>query len=514
MSRLTHPAPRHPLGPKAICGRWVSLRVLSALALPAALSIAAITPRPSAADPLSLQDCIGLALSQNLQHLSNVQSLERRRADLQQARAPFELNADANVTAPSYNERRDTFTSEALLARFREENTTFQYGGNLTLSQRVPHVGRFSMSATGLRDDFSSNRRQDFLDFSGDIRFSYTQDILSTPSEELGLRQAELGLSMGRYSLRRQQLQLESRATNAFYDLVQSIRQLAIQKQRLEQSEAALDLAQRKYEIGLIAEVQAIRLQLEKLRAEASYAQAETTIEGRRDALRELLGVELTDSLEVMTEVAYEKVPIDEDLAVEQGLRHRTDMQEAEILTAVRRLSLEETKQRVGPTAQLNTSVRLGGNGPEAGDVSSSFERKLVTARIDVQFPVLDGGWRRGQVRQAEIALEQSRLSRDMQRRAVILDIRDAVRNVREAERQIELRQAALQFAERTYEVEQSRFELGLADSQELLDAQTDLTSAQTDALAAVISYQRALKSLHLATMTDLSELVAAPTDG
>lgn len=471
-------------------------------------------PTVTAAEPLSLNDCLSLALDQNLQHRSNVQSLERQRANLQRAQAPFELNADANVTAPSYNERRDIIANEALLSRFREENTTFQYGGNLTLSQRVPNLGRFAVSANGLRDDFSSNRRQDFLDFSGDVRFSYTHDILSTPSEELGLRQAELGLAMGRYGLRRQQLVLESRVTNAYYDLVQSIRQLAIQKQRLEQSEAALDLAQRKYEIGLIAEVQAIRLQLEKLRAEAEYAQAETSIEGRRDALRELLAMELTDSLEIVTEVAYERVPIDEDLAVEEGLRHRTDMQEAEILAQVRHLDLEQTRQQTGPTAQLNTSVRLGGSGPDMGDVSSSFERKLVTARIDVQFPVLDGGSRRGQVRQAEIALEQARLSREQQRQGVILDIRDAVRNLREAERQIALRQAALQFAERTYEVEQSRFELGLADSQELLDAQTDLTSAQTDALAAIISYQRALKSLHLATMTDLSQLVSQTSDG
>ena len=45
--------------------------------------------------------------------------------------------------------------------------------------------------------------------------------------------------------------------TNTFYDLVQGVRQLDIQKQRLEQSTAALDLAKRKFEIGLIAEVQA-----------------------------------------------------------------------------------------------------------------------------------------------------------------------------------------------------------------------------------------------------------------
>ena len=79
-----------------------------------------------------------------------------------------------------------------------------------------------------------------------------------------------------------------------------------------------------------------------------------------------------------------------------------------------------------------------------------------------------------------------------------------------EPERQIGLRETALDVAERTFDVENSRFELGLADSQQLLDAQTDLTQARTDALGAIISYQRALQDLRLATMSEPYEVIAA----
>ena len=136
-----------------------------------------------------------------------------------------------------------------------------------------------------------------------------------------------------------------------------------------------------------------------------------------------------------------------------------------------------------------------------------------MTARIDIQLPLLDSGQRRSQERLAEINLERSQLSRKIQRQDVTRQIRDAVRNVKEAERQIELLQAARQFAERTFEVEQSRFELGLADSQDLLISQTALTAARLDALDAVLNYQRRLKNLHLATMANLTELASTPTE-
>ena len=304
-------------------------------------------------------------------------------------------------------------------------------------------------------------------------------------------------------------LSLEARTTNAFYDLVQGVRQLDIQKQRLQQSTAALDLAKRKFEIGLIAEVQALRLEVEKLRAEAAYAQAATSIESQRDALRQMLGMEMSAPLEIMTDVDYTLFPVDEVTAVAFALSRRTDMEEAQIRNRIEELDLELTKKRVGPSAVLNASVSLRGRGEDVGEIGSTFERNLVSARIDVQLPLLDGGDQRGVLRQAEIGLERSRISEEQIRQQVIREVRQAVRSVQEAERQIGLREAAQDVAERTFEVENSRFELGLADSQQLLDAQTDLTQARTDALNAIISYQRALQDLRLATMSEPYEVIA-----
>jgi len=478
--------------------------------LPLCLLLLSALPAATQESPFSLQDCIDLAREQNLQYLNEYQNLANSRAQLQQARAPFELQAEANLSVPDFSEFRDTQENVALQTRVREESTTSTYTGDLQVSQRVPYLGRFSATTSAQRKDFSSNWRRDYLDIYGDLRFNYSQELLHSPREEIVLKQAELGFTSAQFNYDRQQLQLEGQVIDAYYDLVQSIRRLEIEEQRLEQSRANLELAQRKFEIGLIAEVEALRLQVDMLNAEASYDRAKTQIERHRDSLREILGMDLDAPFEVVTQVDYREYEIDPARALEVGLRQRTDMQQAEILEEIRQLGLENTQRRNSVNATVNAFLSLRGRGDGIGDISRNLERNLWGVGIQVNLPLLDNGQRRGEIHQAQIALEQSRLSREIRRRGIVQQIKNAVRNLGEAERQISLRQAALEVADRTYEVEKSRFELGLAQSKDLLDAQADLTQARIVALEAIITYQTQLKDLRLATMANLDRLTAA----
>ncbi len=461
----------------------------------------------STADVLSLQECIDLAMQNNLQHQMDQQTLASNRTQLTAARAPFAFNMNANITTPSFTGLSDTQENIALETRVREESSDVSYSGNLRMTQRLRHLGQFTLNTTALHRDFSSNRRADFLDYSGATRLFYERDLLGQPSEEIALKRAEHSLQSARLNFDRQRLQLEGQVIDDYYDLVQSVRELEIEEQRLAQSRANLELAQRKFEVGLIAEVEALRLQVEMLQAEATYDQAQTNIESSHDILRETLGLDVWAPLEIDTEVQYEILPIDAQRALEIGLARRTDMKRTEIFEEIRALDLEDTRRRNGINATFGANVSMRGHGSEIGDVSDNFERNLWGVNLQITLPLIDSGQRRATVSQARIALEQSRLTREQQRRRIIQQIRDATRRVHEAERQIDLRQATLQFAQRTYDVEQSRFELGLADSQQLLLAQGNLTQAQINALGAVIGYQRQLKNARLATMAELKEL-------
>ena len=113
----------------------------------------------------------------------------------------------ASITAPSFTGLRDTQENVALQTRVREENTDVSYSGNLFMAQRLRHIGQFRLTTTALRRDFSSNRREDFLDYSGSTRLFYERDLLGQPSEEIALKRAEHSLESTRLNFDRLRLQ-------------------------------------------------------------------------------------------------------------------------------------------------------------------------------------------------------------------------------------------------------------------------------------------------------------------
>ena len=476
---------------------------------PICLSLLLGGARPSPAEePLSLRQCIDLALKHNLQHLNAQQKLRDVQAQLQQARAPFELRADADFRLPSFADARNTQQSVALLTRFREETTNFTYAGNLEMSQRVPYIGLLTFTSNATRQDFISNVRTDFLEYFGAANLGFTHDIFTRPQEEIALEQAKLNLVQTEIDFSGLELLLEHQVATAYYDLVRNIRQLDIEELQLNQSRSSLELARRKFEIGLVAEVQPLRLEVAALQAEASFARAQTAIELSRDVLRQVIGMDFHEPLEVVTEVESRKYPVNQARAMEAGLKLRTDLKQAAIMDEISKLGLQSAKQLNGATARLVGNLSVSGRGPEVGAISTDLERNLWSVGINVNLPLIDNGIRRGKLHQARVAVRQSQLARDLVRQNVIREIREAVLNLKEAERQIDLTQAALTVAERAYQVEQSRFELGLIQSQDLLTAQGNLTGARVSTLNALITYQLQLQKLRLVTMADLSQLL------
>ncbi|MBI2503702.1 MAG: TolC family protein [Candidatus Latescibacteria bacterium] len=470
-------------------------------------------PGAAGAQPLSLAQCLALALEQSPQTQRNRQSLERSQLQLQAQRAPFEPRLQLNMTLPSYVDNRQLLVNEALSSRVRDENTALQYLGSLELSQRVRSLGRFTLSSQSQLYDFSSNRQAPYRDYRGDLALGYSQSLFAQPAEEVSLAQAELGLAGARLNFGRAQFQLEAQVTQAYYALVSVRSRLDIDRQTLERSRVSLELARRKVEVGFLDETEALRLEVDMLQAEASYTRTQSNIERARDRLREVLGVDWDQPLEVegLPEGAFQKYPISLEKAVAMGLSRRPDLQASLLDEESQRLSLRSVRSQTGPTATLNATVGLRGQGDKLSDVHQRLERNQWGMNIQVRAPLIDGGARRSQVRQQELALEQLQTNQELLRQSIVLQIRDAVNSLKEAERQIELSQAALSVAEKTFAREQQRFDLGLSRSQDMLIAQGQLTSARTNALDARIGYYLQIDNLRQATTAELSELVEVP---
>lgn len=466
-------------------------------------------------EPLTLEDCIAMAYERGIEFQRMQKNLETSYEQLRQARAPFNLDASLNLTSPSYSDQRRLLDDPALTARVRNESTNLLYGGVLSMGQSIKHIGQFSVSLNSSRQDFSSNRQSPFIDYSGNVGLNFSRDLLREPASEIRLREIEYNLEIARLQFQRSEIQLEANVTNAYHNMVQSTRQFEIEEQSFNQSKAALELAQRRFQVGLIAEVEALRLQVDLLTAEARYTSAERRIGQARDAFREILGMELDEPFEIVIDnsVDYVRYAVDMEKSLAIGLRQNADLLISRLEERTRAISLKETRESVGPSATLDANISFLGQGEDVGEISSTFERSNLGAGITVTLPLIDSGTRRSTLNQARIQEEISILESERLRRQITLEIRTSVENVWEAERQIDILQAALDVAERTYEVELARFDLGYTSSQQLLNSQEQLALARTNALNAIITYQSNLLQLRQVTMADISELISEELD-
>jgi outer membrane protein len=448
-------------------------------------------------------------MEQSPQTRRNRQALEHGQLRLLGGQAPFAPRLQLNMTLPSYVDNRQLLVNEALSSRVRDESTSLQYLGSLELSQRVRSLGRFTFSSQSQLFDFSSNRQTPYRDYRGDLVLAYSQNLFAQAPEEVALARAELDMAVARLRFSRAQLQLEAQVTQVYYGLVRTQSQLDIDRQTLESSQISLDLARRKVEVGFLDETEALRLEVDMLRAEASYTRTQNTIERARDQLREVLGADWDQPLEVegLAEGSFQPYPISMERAVAVGLGRRLDLQAGQLDEEGQRLNLRNVRSQTGPSATLNARVGLRGQGDQLSDVHQRLERNQWSMNIQVNAPLLDGGERRSQVRQQELALEEAQTQQEILRQNIVLQIRDAVNSLKAAERQIELSQAALVVAEKTFAREQQRFDLGLSRSQDMLTAQGQLTSARNNALDARIDYYLRTEDLRQATMAELSEL-------
>ena len=458
---------------------------------------------------LSLEECLGIAGKKSPSMRKARQSLIRARANLTAANAPYWPNISLSLDAPNYSERTDRIESPALQEIVTSTETDMQYRGTLNVSQRVPMVGRFTVSSFVYDRDLTSTFRTSRRELAADVVLRYEQTLLAPDPVEEAASRARLSLESVERSYDRREVETSFQLMRAYYDLIRKMRQVEIQQETVEQSRSLYDIASKKLEAGLIAEVQALKLQVDLARAESELSSAMLDVEYSKDVLKQTIGLPFDEDFTIETEVTYAPVRVDLDRAIDMGLQNRSELREAEIQYRLQGMTLGERRREGLPSPTLNGFYGLKGLGEEPEDIAESFDRNQWGVYLKVDVPVWDSGLNAARVRAARADLRSSEVDLEEARRSLILEIKDAVRRLEEAENRVKILEASVDVARKSFEITQQKFGIGAAESQELLDAQVALTQAQTDSLNALMDYQLAQATLKRVTMVEIEELVA-----
>ncbi len=287
---------------------------------------------------------------------------------------------------------------------------------------------------------------------------------------------------------------------NGYYDLLLAHRFVAVARQRVEQRQAHLDAAQKRFDAGVSNEFEVIRARVDVANALTPEIEARNLVKIAEASLNNILARPQQSSIEPKGELEYEHLaPPTLDQLTRKALANRPELESLDYSLQSARKLLEINSADNKPTL-----VALASWGVAAEEVNRLDEDAEVwQAAIKLEIPFFDGLSTSGKVEQSHSTIRSLEIRRRQLEQLITLEARNALDSLEVAQQVFEASTATIGQAKRALEMAQISFDNGLATTLDVTDAEFGLTSALTDQAKAMRDYMSAKAAL-LATANEL----------
>ena len=470
---------------------------------------------------LTLDDAIEIALEQSYNMKVLRLSVLRAQENLTAAKGRFRTRALMDFDVPNFSERLMGIQQGY---GFTIYNTMgiYRYQGNLSIIQPLPTNGelRISSSLYHIKESFLTLANTDTTTrrFSTSISMNFNQPLFTINNLKYGLKRAELNYDRTTRLFSRRELDIIYEVTREFYSLYRATRQRQIALDQANQMQQTFELAQKKFNAGLIPEVEALQMEVDFADSKNNLFVAETQLKQQADYFKQLIGLSLDENIQVRTDFDYRTFPIDSSKAIEQGLKNRSEIREQEIELELAKMSVKEVDSEWQIRGDLSAFYDLSGISATdliEEDVRSLFNSSITDLKnrprnkgvvFTLTVPLWDWGVNKAEVAAAKVNVETADFGLAELKKTITREIRSAIDQVRQAENRLEVLKKSEEVAQKSYQISLHRFENGDITSQELALDQQRLTNARLAYLDAFIAYQLAVADLKRKTMYDFEE--------
>jgi outer membrane protein len=492
------------------------VRILAGLACCATLIASGQGTKPAAnTRPLSLPECIELALSRNLD--LKIQHLITDTAGYNLAGAYGAYNPVFSSGAQhSYVSEPGNFDARKFNPYFPAEIETDTLGP--ALSGQLPLGLSYGLSAfvidESARTDFRSDPG-DALLFPGGIRqtnnylaetrLTLQQHLLKdfwidSARKTLLIRRKELGMSQ--QALKFQIMKTVLAVEVAYYDLIAARELVKVQEKAVELRQQLVEETRRRVQVGDLPPLDNEQAETQLQNALTSLTAAREAYVAHQNCLKKLL----TDDFREWAD--YDLQPADVLLALpaevnrsesfRTAMKNRPDLIEARLAIEQRAVVVRFQYNQLFPN--LDLVGRYGGQGVDADsgraiNQAFSFSNPDYFYGVVLSFP-LGNTTARGNYRASQAAKQIAELQLRKAEQEVLVQIADCVNRVQSRLSQVGSTRKARSFAEAALAAEQKKLQNGLSTSFFVLQAQETLTAARTAELQALAEYNRTLAQL------------------
>ncbi len=436
--------------------------------------------------------------------LSLLQSQERLNA--QRARLKSQFSITLNPFEYEKTNRFDQQTSEWFLNELASSGGSFAIrqpilptDGELMLVNRFSYDYSFTESALAVDPVSKTFNNRLYLQFTQPI-FTYNRTRMELETMELEYESAQL-----RYLLLR--LSLESNVAQQFYAVYSNQIRLEIAREDLENNLESFGIIRNKVDGGLLALEELYQAEVNLATSRSGVFNAELNLQNSKDRFRVLVGLPLDTPLLIAAEILADTLPVNLDLAIEHALENRMELREREIDMENANFNLTQARATNEFAGSITASFGVQSNDEV---FTQLLEKPTNTPAVGLtlSIPIFDWGERKSEINAAEAQLQSSRLSYDIEKTDIEVNIRSLVRNLKNLENQIGIQEKTVESAQLAYDINLERYRNGDLTSLDLGIYQSQLSDTRMALTNAIIDYKIELLNLKIQTLYDFENRI------
>jgi outer membrane protein TolC len=302
----------------------------------------------------------------------------------------------------------------------------------------------------------------------------------------------------------------------AYYDVLLAAQQITVHEASVNLLQKELEDQQRRYDAGTVPHFNVLRAEVAVANERPALIRARNDYRLAKNNLSNLLGYnlprEIWEDIPLNLTDTLAAVPYQVDLptAIQQALTRRTELVALRKTAELQRLNVVNAKAGYKPTVQAFAGYNWY-NAQYTEPVTLDHDIHGWNVGGQLSWDIFDGLLTHGKVVQAQALYEKAKTDVADKARQIELEVRTAYSDFIEAREVLESQQKVQEEADEALREARARAEAGTGTQLDVLDAETSLTQARTTEAQALHDYAAARARLERAIGEDMVQR-PAPT--
>jgi outer membrane protein TolC len=273
---------------------------------------------------------------------------------------------------------------------------------------------------------------------------------------------------------------------NAYLQVIETSSRIEAQQAQVRNAQALYDQAVEEYQAGTSPRIDATRTEVQLHTEEYNLSVARNNFAIAKLTLARAIGLPLGQAFDTGDQLPYSDInpPTVED-ALQTAYSSRSDFRAALDSQKAAQQGLSAARGERYPVVAMNGDY---------SDVGATFGHSHGNFNVQagVSIPIFTGGRIKGDITQAEAALQQRKAETENTRGQVDYDVRTAFLNLNAAKEQVDVAQRNVALANENLGRSKDRFTSGVTDSVEVVQSEQSLASANDQYITSVYNHNLA----------------------